>query len=348
MTKTQTKPKIKTPEKTSLVNSLKEMERKCKTCFILTPLRCATNCEIWKAKNEFRNLYEKMKDPNYMVKLLNSLKNKRRLKVLEIISKEGASTSQIQQELKKLGYNHSQQTIQDEYISPLIKVGLAKKDGNKYYATLFGRKINKLTRNFHELGEILPAHSECYEELTLTILLNGPKTYEDLKQLIPAKSVARVLSRLQTATLIEMPKEKNYVFYFKTRRDPEKEKFSPTERRVYEKIPLEGISASKLAEKTKISLRRTYKYLKILKKKKLVFTRKILRSYSLTDKGFQTAVMLDEIRSLAMEALATAAVVVKDEEIQRLFMPDTPPRRGRKKKRENLTLLTVVPYPKQS
>jgi len=346
MTKTQTEQNIKTWE-TSLKDILEKTEEKCEKCFILTPLRCATKCDVWKTKNEFRGLYEKMRAPGYPVKLLNTLKNKRRLQVLEIISDKEASISQIQQKLKKLGYYHSQQTITHEYIDPLIKVGLVREDRNRYHTTLFGCKLRELTSEFHEICD-LPSHSECYEELTLSVLLNGPKTYEDLKQLIPTKSVTRVLSRLKKAELVNVPKEREYMFYFKTRRDPRKESFSPTERRVYENIPTEGIPAGKLSKKVGVSLRRTYKYLRRLRKKKLVFTRKRPKSYALTDKGLRMAVMLDGIYSLVMEALVTATSMVKDEKIQRLIS-DTP-RRGRKKRRErkSLTPLTVIPHVRQS
>ena len=78
-----------TEEKTSLADTVKEWEETCKNCNPLTPVICLTGCKIWKQKNELRKLYRKMKNPNFMIKLLNTLKNDRRLQILEIIS-EGA------------------------------------------------------------------------------------------------------------------------------------------------------------------------------------------------------------------------------------------------------------------
>jgi predicted transcriptional regulator len=216
--------------------------------------------------------------------------------------------------LKNLGYYHSQQTIAGEYLTPLIEVGLVEENQNQYYTTLFGCRLKELTKNSYNIEAILPPHSECYEEMALSMLLNEPKTYKHFEGIIPIKSVARVLNRLQKAKLIETAKENHYIFYFKTKRDSNIVKLSPTERRVYENIPIDGISARKLAEKTSISLRRTYKYLRRLKGKKMVFAKKKPKSYALTAKGLQVAEMLKGIHDLAVEALETVSKIIKDEE----------------------------------
>jgi len=299
-------------EQASLTNILKGSDETCKECHPLTPLTCMTNCRIWNIKNEFRKLYEKMKDQSFMTKLLNTLKNKRRLQILEIISRGRYSVARLQQELKKQGYYHSQQTIAEEYITPLIEVGLTEEDQNQYYATVFGCKLNELMKNFRDVEDTLPPHSECYEELSLGMLSGKPKTYEDLKSIVPARSVGRVLNRLRKAGLMETARENSYVFYFKSKRDSNQAKFSATEKRVYENIPTDGISAQKLAGKTRISLRRTYKYLRRLKGKKMVFARKRPKSHSLTERGVQVALMLERVYNLAVEALVTAGQPIAD------------------------------------
>jgi predicted transcriptional regulator len=311
-----------TEEKTSLADTVKEWEETCKNCNPLTPITCISGCKIWKQKNEFRKLYKKMKNPNFMINLLNTLKNDRRLQILEIISEGCHSIARLQQELKKRGYYHSQQTIAEEYLTPLLEVGLAGEDQKRYYATVFGCRLNELINDFSDVENVLPPHSECYEETALGMLLDKPKTYEDLEGMIPAKSVARVLNRLQKAKLIETAKENDYIFYFKTKRDSNIAKLSPTERRVYDNIPPDGISARKLVEKTRISLRRTYKYLRRLKGKKLVFTRKRQKSYALTAKGLQIASTLKGIHDLAVEAAETASKIIKNEETYGLLTRD--------------------------
>lgn len=321
-----------TKETASIALLLQTSEENCRNCHPLTPLTCASTCNVWKLKNEFMKLYQKMKATNYMAELLNTLKNKRRLQILEIISNGQHSAEKIQQKLKTLGHFHSQGTIIQEYLNPLIKVGLAEENQNMFWATLFGCKINELVKDFPSLENVLPPHSEGYEEKVLGMLLSESKTYKQLESLIPAKSVTRVLNRLQKSGLIETTKGNDYIYYFKTKRDPNKAKFSPTERKVYENIPAEGIPARKLAEKIGITLRRTYKYLKRLKRKKLTFTRKKPKTYALTEKGAKTATLLKEIQELATEMLAAAALLAKDEETYRMLMPDTSFRRRRKEK----------------
>jgi predicted transcriptional regulator len=160
---------------------------------------------------------------------------------------------------------------------------------------------------------VLPPHSECYEENALIELMREPKTFRDFECVVPVKSVGRVLDRLQKVELIGTAKENDYVFFFRTKRNPGKEKFSSTERRVYENIFEDGIPARKLAEKTGISLRRTYKYLRKLKGKKLVFTRKRQKCYSLTAKGYRAAEFLNGLFGLTAEIHGTASHLLKNE-----------------------------------
>lgn len=284
-----------------------------------------------------------MKNPNFMINLLNTLKNDRRLQILEIISKGRHSLTKLQQELKKVGYYHSTNTIDKEYLAPLMEAGLAEENQNQYYLTQFGCRLNDIVKDFRNMGEILPPHSECYEEMALSMLLNEPKAYEDFEGTIPTKSVARVLTRLQNAKLIETSKENDYIFFFKTKRDPGRTTLSPTERKVYENIPVDGISARKLREKARISLRRTYKYLRRLKGKKLVFTRKRPKSYALTPKGLQTALVLKRIQDLALETYATTAQTITTEETREWLIFNNY-QKNEKKVKKIIPLTTIKAY----
>jgi len=328
---------------TSLADATGRLEETCKNCELLTPISCIAGCKTWRMKNQFRKLHEKTKDPDFMIKLLNTLKNGRRLQLLEMLSKERYSIVRLQQELQKLGFNHGQQTIVEEYINPLMDVALIEENNNLYQATMFGCKVTELTRNFQDLGDVLPPHSECYEEITLDMLIDAPKTYEELRGIIPEKSVARVLSRLQKAGLTETSKDKDYIFFFATKRSPSTSNLSPTEKRVYDSIPLEGISARKLSEKAGISTRRTYKYLRKLKGKKLVFTRKRPTSHALTIRGTQITLMLEAIRRLALEALVATSQFVKDDETTMRVPLDTNLANKRKKDIEIIPLTTLQP-----
>jgi len=295
------------PYNTSLAEMLEAMKETCEYCRPLTPLTCATECNVWRVKKDLRKLRERAKDQNFWVDLLNTLKNERRLQILQKLSNRRQSTVSLQRELKKSGYHHSQRTIAEEYVNPLLNVGVIDEEHDKYRATLFGCKLNELIKDSRNIGELLPPHSECYEEKTIEILHGSPKTYEALRSLIPTESLSRILKRLKETNLITKGNENNYVFYFKTKRDPRKEKLSPTERCVHKEIPEEGIAAQELAARTNISLRRTYKYLRKLKGKKLAFKRKSPKTYVLTKKGTQIAKFLEKIHALITEFTQASA-----------------------------------------
>jgi sugar-specific transcriptional regulator TrmB len=118
---------------------------------------------------------------------------------------------------------------------------------------------------------------------------------------------------LKIVGLVETPEERDYVFFFRSKRDPTKEAFSSTEKKVYSSISEEGVSAKRLAEKTGLSLRRIYKYLRGLKGKKLVFTRKTPKTYGLTDKGAKLASVLQELQNLVEETWNSSAQIIGSE-----------------------------------
>jgi DNA-binding HxlR family transcriptional regulator len=296
-----------------LTEIMQTLGAECRTCAPVNPLQCITRCQVWKLKNELRALRETMDNPNFLKDLLNVLKNNTRIHILRTIVKGRHSVSKLQEQLKKEGYIHSQDTINEEYLRPLVAVGLAAEAQDQYYATMFGGRLNDLLEEFPEFVDILPAHSECYEETALDALLSGPKTFEEMENCISPKIASRILKRLKTVGLIDAPEERDYVFFFRSKRDPEKESFSETERKVYGSIPDDGVSARKLADKAGISMRRTYKYMRGLKGKKLVFTRKTPKVYSLTVRGEKLASLLRNLQSLVDEVWESSEHVVSTE-----------------------------------
>jgi len=293
-----------------LAGMLRSLNAECRNCAPITPLECISRCRVYKLKNELRKLRETMDKPNYIKELFNVLKNETRLHILQAIVNGRYSVSQLQQELKKTGHSHSQDTISEEYLRPLMAVGLATEARDEYYATTFGGRLTELLGNFPEFVEMLPAHSECYEETLLQSLLSGPKTFEAIEALISPKIASRILKRLRSAGLIETSMERDYIFFFKSKRDPDKENFTLTERRNYDAIPNEGISAGKLAKETGLSIRRTYKYLRGLKGKKLVFIRKTPKAYGLTCKGEKLASVLQELQQIDEETWSSSEQVM--------------------------------------
>ena len=299
-------------KKQDLVEMLRALDAECRNCAPLNPLECVTRCNVWKLKNELRTLRETMNNPNFIKDLFNVLKNETRLHILSAIVKGRYSVSQLQQELKKAGFTHSQDTINEEYLRPLMDVGLAAEARDGYYATIFGDRLTELLDGFPEFVSVLPAHSECYEEMLLSALLAGPKTFQEVEEIISPKVASRVLKRLKTGDLIVSPEEKDYVFFFRSKRDPNKETFTLTEKKVYDSLPEDGISAKKLAKKTRLSIRRIYKYLRGLKGKKLVFTRKTPKLYALTAKGEKLASLLQGLQDLIEEVWNSSEYVVSE------------------------------------
>ncbi len=296
--------------------TLRILDEKCQKCTPLTPLECISRCKTWKLKNELRGLHKAMENPDFMKDLMNTLKNDTRMQILITIAKGHYTVHKLQQDLRKIGHSHSQETIVEEYLRPLLEVGLAVEAQDRYCATTFGGRLTELIEGSANLN-FLPAHSECYEETVLKALLSGPKTFEDINGLVSKKMVSRILRRLKTVNLIETRRERDYIFFFRTKRDPAMEKFSSTastDSKVYNNIPDRGISAQKLAEKTGFTTRTTYKYLRGLKGKKLVFTRKMPKTYYLTAKGEKLASLLDELYILVEETLSSSEQVFKDNE----------------------------------
>ncbi len=306
---------LKNREKSqSITDILLALDKECKSCTPVTPLECINSCTVWKLRNELRRLGETMENPGFMKDLLNVLKNDTRLQILQTIAKSRHSVGKLQQELKKAGYLHSQDTIAEEYLAPLLEVGLAAESHEQFYVTAFGGKLTELIENIPEFATFLPARSECYEEDILKALIAGPKTFEEISKLVPSKIVSRILKRLKTMGLIETPEERDYVFFFKSKRDPTKETLNATENSVYSVIPDEGIPARRLAQKTELSVRRTYKYLRGLKGKKLVFARKTPKTYSLTERGERLAWLVNEMHKLVEETLNFSELFTKHKE----------------------------------
>jgi predicted transcriptional regulator len=297
------------------LETLESLEAECRNCNPMTPLECISRCRVYKLKNELRHLWETMDNPNYIKELFNMLKNETRLHILKAVVNRRYSVSQLQQELKKAGHSHSQDNISKEYLRPLMAVGLVTVAQDEYYATTFSRRIIERLGCFPEFACKLPARSECYEESLLQSLLSGPRTFEEIKALTPPKEVSRTLKRLRSACLIKTRKERNYIFFFKSKRDPNKDTLTATEKRIYDAVAYEGIPAGKLARETGLSIRRTYKYIRRLKGKKLIFTRRTMKVYGLTCKGKKLALVIHELQQIVEAARDSSQQVMQESKL---------------------------------
>ncbi len=296
----------------ALSGIVKSLDAECRNCAPITPMQCINRCQVYKLKNELRRLRGTMDNPDYIKELFNVLKNQTRLHILQAIVEGRYSVSQLQQELKRTGQSLSQSTIGEEYLRPLIGVGLAAEARDEYYASSFGGRLTELLGCFPEFAEKLPANSECYEETLLQSLLLGPKTFEGIEAVIPPKNVSRILNRLRSAGLIKTPLARSYIFFFKSKRDPTKEILTATERKIYDAVAYEGISAGKLARETGLSMRMIYRYLRHLKGKKLVFIRKTPKVYGLTCKGENLASVLQNLQQIVEDTWDSSQQLMQD------------------------------------
>lgn len=281
----------------------------CRYCKPASPLHCVERCKIWRTKNEFIEINKIISRDEHIHNLLNVIKNSRRKKVIEALSKRPQGTKGLQEYLKNKGYHHSQRTINIEYVEPLIETGLVKRDGTKYHLTLYGTKLGQILDKF-KIENPLPPHSRCYEEIVLKKLKEEPKSYAQLSESLTQKSLSRTLKRLLETGLITRNATLEYIFYFKTKKVP-KAPFSPTEKRVYESIPDTGISARQLSNIVGISIRRIYKYLRKLRRRRLVFTRKKPRTYKLTYNGTKLAAFLEETAKLVLDASKASQYMIQ-------------------------------------
>ena len=111
--------------------------------------------------------------------------------------------------------------------------------------------------------------------------------------------------------MIETPNERDYVFYFKTIRDPNKETITVSERKVYDALMDEGSSAGKLSKETGLSVRRTYKCIRVLKGKKLIFLRRTPKLYALTGKGEKLASLLRAVEQIVEDTWNSSTQVMQ-------------------------------------
>lgn len=292
-----------------LVDILTKAESVCQYCEPFSPMICVEHCEIWRTKNELLEMNGTLCEDDYVHNLLNAVKNDRRRKLMEALSEHPRSIKELQEYLKDRGFYHSRRTIANTYVEPLAKAGLIKKDGNKHRLTLYGQKFTEVLNRF-DVEDSLPSHSYCYEENILRELKDGPKAFADFVGSVPQNSLSRSIHRLTKEGLITKSESSDYVFYFRTKKVP-KRKFSPTEKKVYEAIPQIGVSARELSKNVDINLRRTYKYLRRLRKRRLVFTRKRPRTYELTPSGREVTDFLEETTDLILDVSRASAFLLE-------------------------------------
>jgi predicted transcriptional regulator len=301
-------PVNKLREARSLAEIMEKAENYCKDCKSSSPMVCMERCDVWRVKHEIRETRRLVGESHHARHLLNVLKNPRRLAILEKLCETPLSLRELQRALREMGFIHSQSIILEAYVKPMLQVGLVKEEAGGFNATFYGRKIHDALHGLSSFGQ-LRVHSCCYEETVLKELAK-PRTFNELATHVPKKSLSRVLMRLREKGLLTKSKNKDYVFYHRAK-NKTRRKLSPTERRMFELIPPEGIAVRRLSKTVGINLRRTYKYLRRLKEKNLVIALRANRTYGLTETGQQVLNALVEIENLAASDLNIPAPLAK-------------------------------------
>jgi len=260
-------------------------------------------------KNEILEINRIINEKGHRARLLNAIKNARRRQILGALYEYPRSVKELQRYLKGIGFYHSRSTFAFAYLKPLMEAGLVREEGVRYRSTIYGRMIHDALRHSNYKGS-LPIHSCCYEEVVLNELANGPRTFGELATKVPSNSLSRTLMRLRARALLAQRPNSDYVFYHRIKGRP-KMVLSPTEKRVFNSISLTGIPVRQLAGEVGITLRRTYKYLRRLREKKLVFALRLRRTYELTIEGKKVAGLLNEMAKLATSSLNLSVSVVQ-------------------------------------
>jgi len=229
-----------------------------------------------------------------LVRLFNAVKNRRRIKILQILSTDSQDLEELRADLKNEGCYHSLNTVA-RYIEPLVETGLVRTANKRYTLTSLGKYIQDILSG-HTLEAFSP-RSNCYEELCIQALRSGRKTYQELTTILEPSTLQRVLKRLEKAELIARNHSSDHVFFSAIHRKPDS-KLSPTERRILKAIKTSrssGAPARELSKLVGINLRRTYKYLSRLKQKKTIAQWRKPITYELTKRGESVAKCLEEI-----------------------------------------------------
>ncbi len=274
---------------------LRDITETCESCRPLNPIICVESCPIWTLKRKYREAFKDLAEKPSLTDFLHLTKNERRLKILERLHEKPCTLEELHEHLKNAGYSHSLNILRHHYVRPLADVSFVEEQNGVYAITFKGKSIyNLLTTS--EIAK-LSTHSQGYDEKILKNLLSGPKTYDDLREIVPNGSLRRSLRRLQKSNFLFKPTLNGRIFYFATKKRPTR-KLSQTEMKIFKALPPEGLSTKDISEKAGISMRRVYEYLKRLKYKRHVRKEEKTAVYRLTDAGKSLAQSINLAYSL--------------------------------------------------
>lgn len=99
----------------SLSEAIKQAENRCKDCTTSSPMVCVERCDVWQVKNEIFSVRNIAGEKGHGRRLLNTLKNPRRIKILDALCEQPCALKGLQNYLRQEGFVHSQSTIAVAY-----------------------------------------------------------------------------------------------------------------------------------------------------------------------------------------------------------------------------------------
>ncbi len=286
-----------------------------------------------------------------------AIKNPRRRAILDdLCNYEGLTLKQITTSLKKRGYYHSQSTILEYYVDPLLRGRLIERTSSGMFCiSSLGEKVQRELNRLEEFTDLFNS-GKSYEEFFLIGLAIGQQRYSQLTKIVPIHTIARIEKRINP--LIE--KHASSTYYFLTdngKNGNTPESTSNSSQDIFHLIKNggavgQGISATDLFEKTTLRPRTTYKHLKRLKEQGLIKSRKHTKSFGLTPAGKKVADTLyritahvffemekKNVSSLIIEYLETQTQPVSQHELMELLDRHLNDRLGRVAELSELELL---------
>lgn len=239
-----------------------------------------------------------LEDSQVIARILNAIKNERRVSILQLLQENPHSEKEIRNGLRSMGHKHSLTTIRG-YLQPLVEAELAVHKHGKYSTTARGYKVLQLVGKTNFLLRF-PSNSSCHEELSLIAIKNSYRTIEELAKMVDRPVLPRTLNRLQRQGLVQSNHPREHAQFYRVRARLHGNA-SPTERRVFHALNQEGISVRDLSKAVGITVRRTYKYLARLRKKGLALQRILPVTYALTSTGRIVADFIEEIIAQALD-----------------------------------------------
>jgi DNA-binding transcriptional ArsR family regulator len=267
--------------------SIKDLDQRCRTCFVTNPMACREICDIWKLKQEYLGLKKEISEKPDASTVMATVTDHANMKILQVLS---AGPSDLENLKAKL-WSSKTTTEFGRSIEALLKAGLMHVEGERCYITPAGCKtLNTL----EEYGPLELEKIDTLNEKVIRMLAQGVATIDELSKEIPRTELTKTIEQLRIYGMVTKTSGRNQVLYFATKRRPTR-RLAPAEMAIFKTLPKQGISAQELSKKLDLTLPSVYRYLRLLRYKRHVVQRKQSETFELTSTGSQIADALKKV-----------------------------------------------------